>query len=129
MATGWIRSMGALLLVGAALVGGGQALQASGHHSQCTAGQADGRKTCNCSDLDVQVQICHAASVAVTLGSRNFGSFSTGQSTSTCFTVKLPPERCAWIRYHFQCCPALFGWNCTHTSNSIHSSSAGSGDC
>ena len=101
--------------------------------AQCFDGTASTTKTCNCTDSGAKVKTCHESSVDVTIGDRHVGSVSTGQSSSTCFEQDIPPGQCVWIEYHFKCCREGFWpfyyWECTPTSNALHSGAATVADC
>ena len=113
---------------------------------ECPRVYYDSDKTCNCSSLDVDIEICHEEFVVVSFavgggianpsggagGGRALGT-STGKSSGTCASATVPPGMCIWWRYGFECCPenGLFftHWACTPTGASIHSGPATPDDC
>jgi len=93
-----------------------------------------GPKTCNCGELGATVQVCHTESFDITVGNKQIGTFSTGQSSSVCTTLTLPPGTCTWNAYKFRCCKifGLFsGWHyqCKYEQHAVKTGPAGAGDC
>ena len=79
---------------------------------------ANGPMTCVDCEVPnaVSVTLCHSASLTLTLGSSQLGSFATGQSSSACVTVPaVGPDHCVWFEYHYSCTyGGFFGsWSCT----------------
>lgn len=78
----------------------------------------NGASVCNCTPAPATLQVCHAATVTLHIGSDTV-HVSTGQSTTTCASQIVQPGTCAYFRYNFECEPSFFSWNCRLRSASL----------
>jgi hypothetical protein len=102
-------------------------------HTSCSEVRVDGPKTCNCTDTDASVQVCHSVDFKVTVGNSQVITVATGQSNTTCITQTVPANTCVWIRYRFECCrhETWLGtsWSCSQPTSGLHSAPATPADC
>ena len=91
-------------------------LRAPVGHGRSVSG--NGPSVCNCAPAPATLQVCHASTVTLQIGTSTV-NVSTGQSSTTCASQVVQPGTCAYFRYNFECRPTLFSWDCHLRSASL----------
>lgn len=81
---------------------------------------------CNCTGAPATVEICHAETVAITIGGTPV-SVKTGHSSTSCASQTQDHGECLFWRYVFDCCYGFWsGWTCKLRETQLHTSTT---DC